>query len=187
MKTTAKIIVSILIAAVLLVGVLFVQKYTNGFTSGFKTFYVQYAGKDILTNNQTVNMFCNVKSRFDVRYTLDKDMTGYSVKVVPNVDEDFTFKKDGRGTKWSATKDLTKTVDVTKGEDYFYVTIAKDLAGLLQALYPESTLGDVPVAVDSEKAYLTIIVYSANGEQFVEMDVKLATLRVGIDKEGIVF
>ena len=190
MKTAAKIIVSLLIAAVLVVGILFVQKYTNGFTSGFKTFYVQYGGKDILTNNQTVTMFYNVKSRIDVRYTLDKDMTGYSVKVVPNVDEDFTFKKDGRGMKWSEITDLTNIVDVTKGEDYFYVTIPSDLAGLLQTLYPSATLEYVPVAVDSEKAYLTLIVYSANGEQSVEMDVRLSnigTTKINIDKDGIVF
>ena len=187
MKTTAKIIVSLLIVAVLVFGILFVQKYTNGFTSGFKTFYVQYGDKDILTNSETIKLHFQTKTRIDVRYTLDKNMTGYSVKVVPNVDEDFTFKKDGRALKYSEITDLTKTVDVTKGERYFYVTVNTDLQGILQALYPDAELEDVPVALDNEKAYLTLIVYSANGEQYVEMDVKLATLSVGIDKEGIVF
>ena len=78
MKTAAKIIVSIVLVAVIVLGVLFVRKYTNGFTGEFKTFYVQVNDKDVLSNNETVDVFFNLKTKVNVRYTFDKDMTGYT-------------------------------------------------------------------------------------------------------------
>lgn len=190
MKTAAKIIVSIVLVAVIVLGVLFVRKYTNGFTGEFKTFYVQVNDKDVLSNNETVDVFFNLKTKVNVRYTFDKDMTGYSVKVVPNVEEDFTFIKDGRGTKWSEIDDLTKAVTVTKGDTYFNVTFTTDLQGMLQTLYPTAEFTDVPVALDSGKAYVTLIVYSADKKQSVEINVRFSNIgitKINIDKDGIIF
>ena len=56
MKTIAKIIAYVLIALVLVAAVGLIYKFTNGFNEDFKTFYVEYAGKQILTADSKLDL-----------------------------------------------------------------------------------------------------------------------------------
>ena len=63
MKTVAKIIAYVAIALVVVLGVGLVYKFTNGFNEDFKTFYIEYGGKQILTeyNEMTLQLKENIK------------------------------------------------------------------------------------------------------------------------------
>ena len=59
-KTGSKIAYIIIVAAVFAVLLLvggFIARYTNNFTSDFKTFYVEYGGKTITTDKTDIEFF----------------------------------------------------------------------------------------------------------------------------------
>ena len=83
----AKIISYIVLVLVFVAVCGFLVYYTGGFTSDFKTFYINVDGRDILTSADGYKLSADTPLTVNVKYTfgaLNKDITGYSVKVVPN-------------------------------------------------------------------------------------------------------
>lgn len=108
----AKIIAYILLVLVFVAVCGFIVYYTGGFTSDFKTFYVKIDGKDILTSADGYTLSADKSLRVEIKYTfgaLNKNVSGYSVKVVPNAIEgkDFDFTVDGQTHSYQAETDLT--------------------------------------------------------------------------------
>ena len=94
-KASAYILVVLVVAGV--IGV--IVRFTGGFTSSFKTFYVNVDGKDILTSAGGYVLTPDEPMQVDIKYTFGKaggDVSGYSVKVIPNAIEgkDFDFTLD---------------------------------------------------------------------------------------------
>ena len=92
--------------------------FTNGFTSDFKTFYVESDGKRMLSDYDNYIMKQDAENKFVVKYTfgaVNKDISGYTLKIVPNVshDNDFDFTVDGEIYSFGAEEDLTKGFDIT--------------------------------------------------------------------------
>ena len=118
MKTASKIIVYVLIVLALVGVIGFIAKFTSGFTSEFKTFYVTIGDKDIMNvaNDYTISKDESLK--VDVKYTFnssENDVSGYSIKIIPNAIEgkDFDFTVDGEVYSFQKETDLS---------DGFYIT-----------------------------------------------------------------
>ena len=58
--------------------------FTNGFTSDFKTFYVESDGKRMLSDYDNYIMKQDAENKFVVKYTfgaVNKDISGYTLKL----------------------------------------------------------------------------------------------------------
>lgn len=116
-----KTIAVIVCALLLLLAVGSIAFFTNGFTSDFKTFYVESDGKRMLSDYDNYIMKQDTENKFVVKYTfgaVNKDISGYTLKIVPNVshDNDFDFTVDGEIYSFGAEEDLTKGFDITQND-----------------------------------------------------------------------
>ena len=100
----------------------FVYKYTNGFNEDFKTFYIEYGSRQILTTENKMTLKSNDIHHFDVKYTFDKEgdePKDYKLKIIPNMTRDFDYSVDGENYRFSKLGDLTDVFDLEKGDTYF--------------------------------------------------------------------
>ena len=131
-NTVAKIIqviLSALVVAGLVAGVVFIYKYTNGFNEDFKTFYVEYNGNKILTAESEIELKTDNRYRFNVKYIFDKpnaEPRGYNVKIVPHVTKDFIYYVDGEPHSFSKI-DLSYAFSLWKYDSYFDIQLTRDL------------------------------------------------------------
>ncbi len=189
----AKIIAYILIvlAIIALIGV--VAKFTGGFTTGFKTFYVTIDGKDVMTTGNGFVATEKSPMKVDVKYVFDSDENtekNYSVKIVPNAvsGKDFDFTLDDEVYAYQSEKDLTAGFDIVMDGNSFTVTPkGSTITEIMQAIYPENTVGNC-----DESAYedmFTLIVTSYNGEASVKVNFAMYGNVNGItlDQEVIIF
>lgn len=171
-KTVSKVIAYIVIILVLagVFGVIF--RFTGGLTSDFKTFYVNIDGKDVLTTAEDFETTPTKPLKVNVKYTFGDaggNVSGYSVKVVPNNVEgkNFDFVLDGQYYSFQAETDLTDGFDIEREKDSFSITPKGGVDDVLQAVYPNGVITDC-----TGKGYLnmyTLIVTSYNGKSSVEI------------------
>lgn len=166
--------------------------FTGGFTSDFKTFYISVDGKNVLSAADGYELTTETPMTVDVKYTFgafNKDISGYSVKVVPNTinGKDFDFTMDGQEHSFQSEKDLTKGFDIEQGEKSFTIKPKGGIDKILQAVYPESVLEDC-----RNKAYenmYALVVTSYNGEASVTICFSVVSplYEITLDKEVITF
>ena len=128
----------------------------------------------------------------DIKYTFGKaggDVSGYSVKVIPNAIEgkDFDFTLDEQVYSYQAETDLTGGFDIEYGETSFTIKPKGSITDILRAVYPNNEIGDC-----SGKEYadmFTLVVTSYNGESSVLLHfVAVSTVTfIELDQEVIVF
>lgn len=191
-KTFGKVVTYILVLLVLVAVVGVIVKFTGGFTSEFKTFYVSVDGKDVLTNASGLEMTPTEPLTVDVKYTFGSaggDASGYSVKVVPNAVEnkDFDFTLNGDAYSYQAETDLTAGFEIERGENSFTIAPKGGITEILQAVYPNYEVGGC-----SGKGYTdmyALIVTSYNGKTSVKLCFSVSEKVSGItlDKDTIVF
>ena len=175
----------------IVVGIIgFLAYYTNGFKGGFKTFTVECNGKEVTTSASGFEMGRNDPMTVKVKYTFGgEDVSGYSLKVVPNslVGKDFDFRVDEYYYSFQAEKDLTNGFDVEYGEDYFIIKPKGNLTGILQAVYPNNVVEDCHQY--SYENMFTLIVSSYDGESsvYIHFSVPDKVSAISLDKEVIVF
>lgn len=148
--------------------------FTNGFTSDFKTFYVESNGKTYLSNTSNYVLSQEEDNVFDVKYTfgaINKEISGYSVKIVPNVtnENDFDFIVDGATYSFGAEKDLTKCFEIVKNKDCFSVKGDFTMQSILNKLYPTQTVTFDVNDVNWEVDNFTLLVYSYNNEAVISI------------------
>ena len=184
-----KIVAYIAIILVFVLGVGFLAYFTGGFTSEFKTFYVEIDGKEIMTNASGYEMNVNEPLTVNVKYTLTDEAQGYSVKVIPNAIEgkDFDFKLDEDVYSYQAEKDLTDGFIIERSESSFTIKPKGGITEILQAIYPDNVVEDC-----RQYAYenmFTLVVYSYDGNSSVTINFTCPEKLTGIelDKEVIVF
>lgn len=188
----AKIIAYILLVLAL-VGVIGVIAYfTGGFTSEFKTFYVSVDGKDVLTTAGGFKASKDAPLKVDIKYTFGSaggDVSGYSVKVVPNVIEgqDFDFTFNGQVYSFQAETDLTKGFIISREENSFTIAPKGDVKEVLSAVYPNGTIEGC-----KNKGYAdmyALIVTSYNGKSSVTLyfSMPIDVSGVDLDQTTIVF
>ena len=74
-----KIIAYILVVLALVSAIGFIAYFTGGFTSGFKTFYVEVDGKQIMTSANDYKIPAGESMTVDVKYTMSDEANGYEL------------------------------------------------------------------------------------------------------------
>ncbi len=180
----------ILLAVIAIIGL--VAKFTGGFTSDFKTFYVTVNNKDVLSKSGGYSVSVKQPLEVDVKYTFgftSDEVKGYSVKIVPNKvsGKDFTFSTGDEDISFQSIKDLSAGFSIKKGEKSFTVTPKADtLTEVMRSIYPE--LSDNLEQKGYEDMF-SLIVTSYNGEASVTLNFVISGTVAGVnlDKEAIEF
>lgn len=163
MRALVKAITAVAVLALVAGVIAVIYKYTNGFNEGFKTFYVEHNGEQILTADSNIEFEPNVEYRFDVKYTFEKSDAkplDYNVKILPNATYDFDFTADDKRYKYSKAKELTQAFTVDKQDTYFTVSFTREqtLTKVLSAVYGTDKV-IVPSDLDNKcpKPYILVI------------------------------
>lgn len=191
--TKATKIISYVLIVLALVGVIgFIAKFTSGFTSDFKTFYVTIDGKDVMAEANHYAIGKSETMKVDVKYTFNSsssEVSGYSVKIVPNTREDknFDFLVDGEVHSFYDIEDLSAGFIIEKSENSFTITPKGELTDILKAVYPEGEVADCSEYNHHNMFSLVITSYNGASTVTVNFAVLREAEKVFFDKEAIVF
>ncbi len=185
-KTFITIIIYVLLVAVIVGAIALIYKYTNGFNEDFKTFYVEYDGKQILTSDTAMEFEPNKKYRYDVKYTFDTEESepkDFTVRVLPNFTKDFEFTVDDRTYLYSKAKDLTEAFEIEKSDTFFEIHIKpQSLIEILSHIYGKSDI-NVPTDMDEKNEYpYKLVISSYNGNVTYNIRFKIK----GVSNNGTV-
>lgn len=191
-KTAVKI-VAVILAVLVLAGVVgVIVRFTGGFTSDFKTFYVTVDGKDVMSSAGGFDATPEKPLKVDVKYafnSLGGDISGYSVKVVPHAVEgkDFDFTLDGQAYSFQAETNLTGGFDIEYGEESFTVTPKGGVDDVLKGVYPNNEIGDCEGKGYADMYSLVITSYNGEATATVHFSAYEEVCEITLDKEVIVF
>ncbi|NCA68305.1 MAG: hypothetical protein EOM87_09635 [Clostridia bacterium] len=148
--------------------------FTSGFTSDFKTFYIEKDGQIYLCDVFDLLLSPNEENRFDVKYTfgaLNDEVGGYTVKIVPNISNsnDFDFTVDGEVYSFGAESDLTGGFDLALYDNYFTINGDFTMRSILERLYPEKEIDFNTEDVNWEVDNFILQVYSYNGKALISI------------------
>ncbi len=193
-KTISKVVAYILVAIILVGTIGLVYRFTNGFNEDFKTFYIEYDGKQILTTDSKMTIKAGQKYAFNVKYTFDNGSSepkDYNVKIVPNVEKDFDFTVDGERYLYSKEKDLTAGFGLTKNDTSFELNLREDfsLKTVLQSVYANKTVVISNEALESNVYPFKLVVSSYNESVVYNIKLGLDVKVTGVefDKDEITF
>jgi len=169
MKTFVKVTAYILVLALVCGIIGLVYTFTNGFNEDFKTFYIEYGGEKILSEESDDSFAAGKVHTFNVKYTFDggnSEVKDYSVKIVPNVTRDFDFTVDGERYIYSKVTELTDGFTLEKGETSFTLTLTDDmtLQKILSGVYSGKTVVVPDEAEENNPKPYTLVVSSYNGK-----------------------
>lgn len=189
-----RIISILLIICLLVAGIGFLYRYTNGFNEDLKTFYIEYDGGKILQSHSTMRLPRGGDVRFDVHYTFDfgEEVRDYSVKVVPNEAESFEYTVDELYMRWrpvNETKDLSEVFGLKKEATFFTLSLPHELSigTALQALYPDRTVSVPDAGSLDQRPLYTLEIVSYNGEISFLIDFSLFSEGLFLNAERVVF
>lgn len=196
MKKASKTITYILIILLLVGAIAVFFKFTNGGTTGFKTFYVEANGKTYLGGEKMP--LPQGETRFETKYLFSDNRSdkhkGYTLKVVPNITEDtkFYFSVDGDDIPYpfEYEKDLTKGFDIKMDETGFTVTNNNmTMESVLSKAYDGKAVKIADYGVDYTKVYFNLVVSSYNGEKDIVIGLLFNVPSTGIklNTNGIIF
>ena len=191
--TKATKIISYVLIVLALVGVIgFIAKFTSGFTSDFKTFYVTIDGKDVMAEANHYAIGKSETMKVDVKYTFNSsssEVSGYSVKIVPNTREDknFDFLVDGEVHSFYDIEDLSAGFIIEESETSFTVTPKGELTDILRAVYPEGEVADCSEYNHHNMFSLVITSYNGTSTVTVNFAVLREAEKIFFDQEAIVF
>ncbi len=193
-QLAAKVIGIILVLLLVAGLVAVIYKFTNGFNEDFKTFYVEYDGEQILSENSAMTFTEGKTHRFDVKYTFDTGQTearDYSVEIVPNAEQDFEYTVDGEMYLYSKTGDLSAAFSLKKQATHFEITLREDMTiqSVLETVYPGQQVEVPETAADENPFPYTLIVSSYNGNVSyrIAFDLGADVTGITLDPPSIVF
>ena len=193
-QTAAKVIGVILVLALLAGLVAVLYKFTNGFNEDFKTFYVEYEGKQILAQNSELALEPGKTYRFDVKYTFDTQQSetkDYTVEIVPNAEQDFEYTVDGEPYLYSKAGDLSSAFSLKKQATHFEITLQEDmtLQSVLETVHPGQQVKVPETAADENPFPYALIVSSYNGNVSyrIAFDIGADVTGITLDPPSIVF
>lgn len=177
-KTVAQVIVYVVLALVLVVAVGLIYKYTNGFNEDFKTFFIEYESKKILTADSKLSLNNSKTYTFNVKYTFDTEKSepkDYNVKIIPNVERDFDYTVDGEKHLYSKTGELTSVFGLVKEQAQFSITLPSDynLQKVLQAVNGGKNTVVLKEAEENNPYPYRLVVSSYNEKVVYNIDFKI--------------
>lgn len=193
----AKIITAVLLALLLVGTVGLIAHFTNGFREDFKTFYVTYAGEDILSEKSNLELSRGEEHRFDVTYIFEDldegtEPKGYSVEIVSNVGKgkEFEYTIDGEKITYVDGMYLMKAFQIDKQDTYFTLTLSEDISlkKVLENVYEKDV--EVPNNVEATEPYLYTLVVSSYDESVtyhIDFAFHIGVTGVTLDKSEVVF
>ena len=190
-RKTGKVIVYVLILLILVGVVGFFAYFTNGFTGDLKTFYVECDGHKVMSSTSGFILKSDTPLDVSVHYTFgffNKEISGYSVTVLPIQDFDFTV--NGETYSFAAEGDFTECFNIEKQESSFTIAPKGTLRNMLELKHPESEVDYNIPDVDFESELFKVIVTAEDGSAFVELLCILddtGIIGVFLDQEVIVF
>jgi len=184
-----KVIAYVLVILVVTGVIGFVFTFTNGFNESFKTFYIEYAGESILSNDKKLVLDRGQEHRFDVKYTFDFNSDkahGYDVAIYANGDENnsFDFTLDGDVYAFYAEGDITSGFDITLNDTYFTITVPEHatVKDVLEKMYPNSVI-EVPEEGINAVYPFKLVVSSYNNEVTYSIDFAFYVAVSGVEIE----
>ena len=188
-------IIGIILVLLLVAGLVAVlYKFTNGFNEGFKTFYVEHDGEQILSENSEMTFTKGKTHRFDVKYTFDTQQSetrDYSVEIVPNAEQDFEYTVDGETYLYSKAGDLSAAFSLKKQKSYFEITLREDMTvqSVLETVHPGQQVKVPGTAADENPFPYALIVGSYNGNVSyrIAFDLGADVTGITLDPPSIVF
>lgn len=191
-KPIIKVISVILFVLVIASCIGLVVKFTGGFTSSFKTFYLNIDGQDIMSEANGYIIDAANSLTVNVKYTFDNEKSenkGYNVKIVPHKVEgkDFDFTLNGEAYSFQAEKDLTKGFEIKKTNSSFTITPKGGITTILKEVYPNAEIADC--TGNSYEDMYSLVVTSFNGKASTTINFSVVESVTGIelDQEVIVF
>ena len=191
-KKPAKIIAYVLLVLAVVGSIGLIAKFTNGFTSDFKTFYVSVDGTDVLADTGGFVLKPGEGKKVDIHYTFQRpedEARGYSVKVVPNPIEgkDFDIIMDSTVYSYQNEKNLTPGFDISRQADFFIIQPKGNFVQVLQAVYPEAHISNC-----DQHIYLdmfSLIITSYDGKESIALHFSIAegVKNVVLDPKEVVF
>ena len=197
-KTKTMKIITYVLLALLLVGTIgLLARFTNGFKEDFKTFYITYAGEDILSEKSNLELSRGEEHHFDVRYIFENldaeaEMKGYGVDVVSNVEKgkEFAYTVDGEKITYVDGMYLTKAFQIDKQATYFTLTLPEEISleKVLESVYEKDV--EVLNNVEATEPYLYTLVVSSYDESVtyhIDFSFYIGVTGVTLDKSEVVF
>ncbi len=192
MKSSTKTIVSILSALLILVlvggAIYLIFKYTNGGSEGFKTFYLTHDGEGILSSSTERDTHVGQTYTYGVKYTFDftdgeeqAEKRDYSVEILPNDDEDFTFYVDGKAKKWSDEKDFNELFGLKKEKDSFSFSVVENCSNVRKVL--EERYPGKEVELDGDSFKLPYVLTVSNSNKSITYEIAFTVLPAITDIE----
>lgn len=183
-KNAVNTVLAVLLLLLVVGGVVFLFRFTNGFQSDFVTFYVVHDGTDYMQSTDGVAFATGEDNRFDVKYTLgilDKTPRGYTVSIAAK--NDFDFVVDNDLYSWNAQGDVTRAFDIQLSPEHFTVSVPQytTVHDLLETLYqkPVETPVDLP-----QGDLFVLIISSADGKQSIVLGFNIAVAVQSITLDG---
>lgn len=180
------VIVFLILLGIAGLGIYFAYKYSDGFKTTPKSFYLEINGKRYFENTDGLTLG---DVQIDVRYAFDEltKKSGYTYKVKP-AGEDFAYLVDGSPYNYLGIEDLSAGFNIAC--DDFGLTLKcknKKVKDVLQQLYPGQEV-TVPSSEENGCRY-KLVVISVDGEQEIALTFQCAFDIDGIelDKPSIVF
>lgn len=192
-KKIGKIIAYIILLLVVIFIGVFIAYFTGGFTSDFKTFYVTVNGKDsVLSYATDYEMSTDTAMNVEVKYTfsrVNKDIKGYSVKVIPNATagKDFDFTIDDSVYSYQAESDLTAGFDIDYTETSFSIRPKGGIVEILSYVYPNYEIGDCRSSAYNDMYAMVVTSYNGAASVTICFSVTEKLAGVTLDLEVIEF
>lgn len=192
---TAAVFIGYIVFLLLLIGIVgFAYKFTNGFNEQFKTFYLEFNGQKILSSQSEFTLKSGEVYRFDVKYLFNGEETssaGFEVKIIPNVECDFTFTVDGNEMPYASLEDLSPAFNLSVEKDSFEFELVKDfdMKYVLSECFPEKVVSVEDGAISSDDYPYIISVSSPQSDisYNILLSVSYGMASVELDKEEIIF
>lgn len=185
------ILTVVVIIGLLLFSIGFISRFTNSFTSDFKTFYVEYNGKKITSDCKDVLFECGATNKINVYYSLeflDNEKKDYTVQVLPNVtkENDFEYIVDEEKYLFSGIGDLTEYFEIEKDEDSFTIKATMDVFKILKKKYEGK---NVTYTETDGKNLLKLVIGNADNSVKISMafTVTEQVEDIRFNKENIIF
>lgn len=187
-------VVSYVIIVLLLVGLCgFLAYFTNGLTTDFKSFYVVVNDRNILTSASGYQATPQEPLSVEIKYTfgfMDKEMSGYKVKIMPKSDEvDFFINVDNVSHKFSEIEDITVGFDIVLKENSFTITPKGNLIDILNSVYSDNEISVDEGSIDYSKDLFTAIITSYNDEAkvYIHFNVRRNVTGIVLDTTEVIF
>ena len=184
-KTVATILAYIAGILILVAVVGLVYRFTNGFNEDFKTFYLEYDGKQILSSESDLILGTSNTYRFEVKYTFDTDKSepkDYKVQVVPNAARDFDFTVGEDRVLYSKVEDITSAFGLKKHDTFFEITTGTDMSlqSVLSKCYPGEEVIVPKEAQEGNEYPYKLLVSSYNESIVYQIKLRIGTKVTGV-------